>query len=261
MSDWRAGAIVTVDGATLHASFVGRKKTTTPTIVFLHEGLGSIKLWRDTPEKIATAVDRCGAILERQGYGSSSPVAVPRPLSYMHDEAKRLATVLAKLRISDAILVGHSDGASIALIAAGMGLVQPWGIVAIAPHVFVEGVSIASITKAADAYRNTDLRSRLAKYHDDVDGAFWGWNRAWLDPAFKKWNIEEYLPAIACPVLVVQGAKDEYGTMEQVRKIERGVDGPVETEIVPKAGHSPFRDAPERVHSRISAFIRTTLSS
>ncbi|HEY4180073.1 MAG TPA: alpha/beta hydrolase [Kofleriaceae bacterium] len=261
MSDWRAGAISTIDGATLHASFVGRHTRTTPTIVFLHEGLGSIRLWRDTPEKIAMSADRCGAVLEREGYGASSPVAVPRALSYMHDEAKRLPAVLADLRISDVILVGHSDGASIALIAAGMGLVQPWGIVTIAPHVFVEDVSIASITKAADAFRNTDLRSRLAKYHDDVDGAFWGWNRAWLDPAFKKWNIEKYLPAITCPILVVQGDKDEYGTLEQIRKIERGAGGPVETEIVPRAGHAPYRDAPDLVHARIAAFIRGVIAS
>lgn len=241
-------------------AFVGRTQPTTPTIVFLHEGLGSITLWRDTPEKIANAVGCCGAILERQGYGKSSPVAVPRPLTYMHDEARRLPDVLAQLRIDNYILVGHSDGASIALIAAGMGVVQPWGIVAIAPHVFVEDISVASITKAADAYRNTDLRSRLAKYHDDVDGAFWGWNRAWLDPAFKKWNIEEYLPAIACPILVVQGDRDEYGTMEQVRKIECGART-VETAIIPDAGHSPFRDAPDAVHARIAAFISATLAS
>ncbi|HEY4057807.1 MAG TPA: alpha/beta hydrolase, partial [Kofleriaceae bacterium] len=123
-------------------------------------------------------------------------------------------------------------------------------------HVFVEDVSVESITKAKVLYETTDLRTRLAKYHDDVDGAFWGWNRAWLDPEFKKWNIEEYLPHITCPILVVQGDDDEYGTLEQVRKIERGVRSGVETAIVVGAGHSPFRDEPDDVNVRIARFVR-----
>ncbi|HEY4057821.1 MAG TPA: alpha/beta hydrolase [Kofleriaceae bacterium] len=227
-------------------------------LVFLHEGLGSIKLWRDTPSAIAAAAGVPAFVYDRVGYGHAAPCSVPRPLTYMHDEAKKLPGILkaANFDPDDTILVGHSDGASIALIAAGMGIIKPRGIVAIAPHVFVEDLSVESIAKAKFLYETTDLRTRLAKYHDDVDGAFWGWNRAWLDPEFKKWNIEEYLPHIACPILVVQGDDDEYGTLEQVRKIERGARSGVETAIVVGAGHSPFRDEPDDVNIRIARFVR-----
>ena len=225
-------------------------------LVFLHEGLGSIMLWRETPSVIAAAAGMPAFVYDREGYGHAPPVALPRPLSYMHEEARKLPGIVeaANFRADDVVLIGHSDGASIALIAAGMGVIRPRGIVAIAPHVFVEDISVESIAKAKTSYETTDLRERLAKYHDDVDGAFWGWNRAWLDPAFKKWNIEEYLPGITCPILVVQGDKDEYGTMEQVRKIERQA-GRVQTAIIRGAGHSPFRDAPDVVHTRIARFI------
>lgn len=230
-------------------------------LVFLHEGLGSVAQWRDTPSLISAEAGVPAFVYDREGYGHAPPTVVPRPLTYMHDEAAKLPTILASANLNarDVILVGHSDGASIALIAAGMGAVKPKGIVVIAPHVFVEDISVASIAKAKVAYETTNLREKLAKYHDDVDGAFWGWNGAWLDPAFRTWNIEEYLPRITCPILVVQGANDEYGTLAQVEAIQDKAGGIVDTEIVPDAGHSPFRDDPDRVHARIAAFVRRHL--
>ena len=222
-------------------------------LVFLHEGLGSITQWRDVPAKITAASGYPAFVYARQGYGTSEPVHVPRPLTYMHDEAYRLPSVLAAAGITKPILIGHSDGASIAIIAAGSG-VPVSGLVLIAPHVFVEDVAVDEITAAAEAYRTTDLRARLAKHHADVDGAFWGWNRAWLDPDFRTWNLEQFLPAITVPVLVVQGDADEYGTLAQVAAVTTQLGGPVETLIVPGAGHTPQREP--GVCEAIAAFIR-----
>jgi pimeloyl-ACP methyl ester carboxylesterase len=218
-------------------------------LVFLHEGLGSIAQWRDTPAELARLTGRPALVYSREGYGHSAPVAVPRPLTYMHDEARRIPPV------DDPILIGHSDGASIAIIAAGEGLVRPRALVLIAPHVFVEDISVASIAAARDAYEHGDLRSRLARYHDDVDGAFWGWNRAWLDPDFRRWNLEAYLPRITAPTLIVQGTADQYGTLAQVEAIERQLGGPVETLLVDGAGHAPYRDQPALVNARIADFV------
>jgi len=224
-------------------------------LVFLHEGLGSVAQWRDTPAAIARATGLPAFVYSRGGYGRSAPASVPRRLSYMHDEAAALPAILAGAGISEPILVGHSDGASIAIIAAGEGHVEPRALVLIAPHVFVEDISVQSIAAARDAYEHGDLRERLAKYHADVDGAFWGWNRAWLDPGFRSWNLEAYLPRITAPTLVVQGSADQYGTLAQVRAIERQLAGPVETMLVEGAGHAPFRDAQDLVVTRIAQFL------
>jgi pimeloyl-ACP methyl ester carboxylesterase len=240
-----------VDGLTLESVWIGECGGT--ELVFLHEGLGSITQWRDTPETIANLTGHAALVYARQGYGHSTPATVPRPLAYMHDEAARLPAVLAAEAVRDPILIGHSDGASIAMIAAGV--VKPRALVVIAPHVFVEDVSVTSIALAAEAYRTGDLRAKLARHHADVDGAFWGWNRAWLDPEFRRWNIEAFLPAITMPILIVQGDADEYGTLAQVEAIERQVSGRVETFIVAGAGHSPHRTHP--VHARIAEFIRS----
>ena len=218
-------------------------------LVFLHEGLGSIAQWRDTPAEVARLTHLPALVYSREGYGHSSPVAVPRPLTYMHDEATKIP------RVDDPVLVGHSDGASIAIIAAGSGVVRPRALVLIAPHVFVEDISVESIAAARVAYETGDLRARLARYHDDVDGAFWGWNRAWLDPEFRRWNLEAYLPEITAPTLIVQGTADQYGTLAQVEAIQRQLAGPVETFLVDGASHSPFRDQPEAVHARIAEFV------
>ena len=237
----------------IEAGWVGPARSRGTELVFLHEGLGSVSAWRDVPAQIAEAAGCAAFVYSRQGYGKSSPVAVPRPLTYMHDEAAALPALLAENGITRPILVGHSDGASIAIIAAGSGL-EVKALVLIAPHVFVEDISVESIAKAADAYRTTDLRERLARHHADVDGAFWGWNRAWLDPAFRAWNLEAFLPRITAPALVVQGAADEYGTLAQVEAIARQLAGPCEKLIVAGAGHAPHRTA--GVPAQIAAFIR-----
>lgn len=220
-----------------------------PEAVLLHEGLGSITQWREFPAQLG----RPALVYARQGYGNSTPVAVPRPLTYMHDEAALLPAVLAADRVVAPILVGHSDGASIAIIATGSGAIAtsaPRGLVLIAPHVFVEDISITSIAKARDNY--AELRPKLARHHADVDGAFWGWNRAWLDPGFRSWNIERFLPGIRIPTLVVQGSADEYGTLAQVDAICRAVPH-AERLIVAGAGHTPFREP--AVVAEIAAFI------
>lgn len=239
----------------LEAAWVGPPRDGGTELVFLHEGLGSITQWRDTPAAIASLSGRPALVFAREGHGRSSPVSVPRPLSYMHDEARRLPRVLEAAGVRDPVLIGHSDGGSIALIASGAGWVAPRALALIAPHVFVEDLSVASIARAAEAYQTTDLRARLARHHADPDGAFWGWNRAWLDPAFRAWNIEAYLAGVRAPVLVVQGDADEYGTLAQVDAIERGCAGRVSRLVVPGAGHSPHRDAPAAVHEAIARFV------
>jgi pimeloyl-ACP methyl ester carboxylesterase len=218
----------------LESRWMGPPRDGGPELVLLHEGLGSITQWREFPAQLG----RPALVYARQGYGASTPVHVPRPLTYMHDEAAVLPAILEAEHVLRPILVGHSDGASIAIIAAGSGLAT-CGLVLIAPHVFVEDISVESIERARDAY--PELRERLARHHADVDGAFWGWNRAWLDPEFRSWNIEQFLPGIHAPVLVVQGSDDAYGTLAQVDAIMRAVPH-AETLIVAGAGHTPFRE-------------------
>jgi pimeloyl-ACP methyl ester carboxylesterase len=226
-----------------------------PALVFLHEGLGSVAMWRDFPARVAAATGRRTLVYSRLGYGASAPLPAPRRPDYMHREAlEALPALRAEHGLADAVLVGHSDGASIALIHAGAG--HPVrGIVAMAPHVFVEDVTIRSIEAAREAWRTTDLRARLERYHADAEGAFRGWNDAWLDPAFRDWNIEEYLPAITCPVLAIQGRDDEYGTMAQLDAIERQVEGRVERLELARCRHSPHRDQPEATLAAIAAFV------
>ena len=191
-----------------------------PTLVLLHEGLGSVAMWRDFPGRLAHATGCSAVVYSRHGYGKSDPLRGDRAVRYMHDEAlNALPALLDNLGIERPILVGHSDGGSIALIHAGAGKRAVTGVVTLAAHVLVEDISVASIAAAKTAYEATDLRAKLARYHADVDSAFRGWNRIWLHPDFRAWNIEEYLPRIACPVLAIQGEDDEYGTMEQMRRI------------------------------------------
>ena len=231
------------------------------TLLFLHEGLGSAKQWRDFPARVGSAASATAVAYSRLGYGGSDPVTLPRPLDYMQEEAKVfLPALLDELGIDSVILVGHSDGASIALVHAALdaaGRRRVRGLVLEAPHVFVEDVSIASIAKAREAYAMGDLREKLAKHHGaNVDGAFRGWNDAWLDPAFRAWNIEEYLPRIEVPVLVVQGEDDPYGTRAQVDAIARQVRGHVEVLMLPRCGHAPHRDQPEATELAIIAFAK-----
>ena len=231
-----------------------------PTLVFLHEGLGCVSAWRDFPERVVSATGLGALVYSRWGYGKSDPVVPPRPLKYMHDEAlATLPQVLVAAGIEQAVLVGHSDGASIALIFAGSGMPEASrvrGLVLEAPHVFVEDLSVRSIAQAAEAYSTGKLRSRLARHHgDNVDGAFWGWNRAWLDPAFLTWNIEEYLPRVRAPSLVIQGQDDPYGTIAQVESIETKSGGPVSHLLLPLCGHAPHRDQPEGTIEAVARFV------
>ncbi len=216
----------------------------------------------------ALVASRRGAIspsasLNRAGYGNSGPVTLPRPVSFMHDEALiTLPRVLEATGVRDHILVGHSDGASIALIYAGEAQKgKLLGLVLEAPHVFVEELSLASITRSAEDYREGRLRAALERHHgQNTDCAFWGWNRVWLDPAFHSWNIEESLPRITVPLLVIQGEEDEYGTLRQVEAIQQRCGAPVRSVILPSCGHSPHRDQPKRTLEEITSFINRTLT-
>ncbi len=195
-------------------------------LVFLHEGLGSVALWRDFPARVAAETGHGALVYSRLGYGQSDPITAKRRVDFMHEEGLRvLPELLDKLGVARPILIGHSDGASIALIHAGGAGRAVAGVVVMAPHVLVEDVSIQRIEAAKRAYEATDLRERLARYHADVDSAFRGWNDVWLDPAFRGWNIEELLPHIEAPILAIQGEEDEYGTMDQLDRLARGARG------------------------------------
>jgi pimeloyl-ACP methyl ester carboxylesterase len=226
-----------------------------PWMVFLHEGLGSVAMWKDFPRRCAEAAG-CGALVySRHGYGQSGALTGPRAVGFMHEEAlKTLPELLDRLQIERPVLVGHSDGGSIALIHAGGSERAVQGVVALAPHVMVEEFGIRSIEIARVNYQTTDLRAKLTRYHADPDSAFWGWNDIWLHPDFRAWNIEEYLPRIGCPVLAIQGEDDEYGTMEHIERIARGAPR-VDVLRLADCGHSPHRDQPDAVIARVAAFV------
>ena len=224
-----------------------------PAIVLLHEGLGSVRLWRDFPAALATATGARVVAFSRFGHGDSDPPPRPRTPRFMHDEALRVLPELLRVAgIERPVLVGHSDGGSIALIHANAHPVA--GLVLLAPHVFVETISVSSIEDVRAAYLQSDLRERLAKYHADVDSAFWGWNDIWLDPRFRAWNIESEIAGVRCPVLAVQGRDDEHGTLEQLRAIQRRLPWTRILELE-DCRHSPHRDQPERLLDAIVDFL------
>jgi len=229
-----------------------------PTLVFLHEGLGSVALWKDFPARVARATGCPAVVYSRAGYGRSSPAALPRAPDYMHVEALTgLPALLDRLGIDDPVLIGHSDGASIALLHAGSGMRPVRALVALAPHVFVEDISLANITEARRQYETTDLRDRLARRHADPDAAFRGWNDIWLSPAFRAWNIEACLSRVRCPLLLIQGRDDQFGTAAQLDAIERQAGGQVSRLQVSDCRHSPHRDQPEATLAAIAEFIAT----
>jgi pimeloyl-ACP methyl ester carboxylesterase len=227
-----------------------------PPLVFLHEGLGCVALWRDVPARLAQATGRAAFVYSRAGYGQSSIVTEPRRADYLHREALDvLPALLDVLGIERVVLVGHSDGASIAIVFAAAHRRAVSGLVLLAPHVFVEEQSIAGIRDAKATFDTTDLPERMARYHRDASATFRGWNAVWLSPEFRSWNIEGCLPGIDVPVLVVQGSEDEYGTLRQVDAIEAGVRGPVERLVVDGCGHAPHVDRPDAVLPAVAAFI------
>lgn len=255
---------LTADGHRLEYAWHGPAPGEAPTLVFLHEGLGCVSTWRDFPRRLAEAAG-CGALVySRAGYGDSDPVALPRPVSFMHREALlTLPAVLDAAGVRDAILFGHSDGGSIALIYAGGAQdARVRGLILEAPHVFVEDLSVESIRGAAAQYESGQLRRALERHHGgNVECAFWGWNKVWLDPEFRSWNIEEYLRGIRVPVLLIQGEQDEYGTLRQIEAIESGCAGRVQSLVLPRCGHSPHRDQPERTLEAVVSFVRSELSN
>ncbi len=241
----------------IECCWTGSDDPNAPVMVFLHEGLGSVALWKDYPGQLCDRLGFRGLVYSRPGYGHSTP----RPHGerwapdFMHRQAREvLPALLDQLGIVQPWLLGHSDGGSIALLYAA-GFPQALaGAVVVAPHIFVEDISIASIAAARVAYQEQGLRERLARYHDDVDSAFFGWNDIWLAPAFRDWNIEAELPAIRCPLLAIQGVDDEYATLRQVTGI-RDLRAAAEVVTLPGCGHSPHRDQPEALSSAIEDFV------
>ena len=249
---------VIVDGKRLETLFFPAAADA-PVIVMLHEGLGSIAMWKDFPERVAQATG-CGVLVySRYGHGKSQPLTGKREIDFMHHEATVvLPELLAQLGIQRPILFGHSDGGSIALIYAGTWPAHVRGLILEAPHVFVQDFGLRSTIAIRMLYQSSDLPQKLSRYHDHADEMFYGWNDIWLDPQFREWNIEEYLVAICCPTLVIQGEDDEYGTLAHVEAIKRSVRE-TQTLILPRCGHSPHRDQPEITLGAISKFVAALL--
>ena len=245
----------------LEYRMIGPRPDAAPTLVVLHEGLGCVGMWGDFPDKLAAATG-CGIfVYSRAGYGASSPVTLPRPIAYMHDEAKvSLPRLLDRIGFQRGILVGHSDGASIAAIYAGSHQDhRVRGLVLMAPHFIVEDISVKSIAEAREAYNAGDLRARLAKYHADVAVAFRGWNDVWLDNDFRQWDISEELAYIRVPILIVQGEDDQYGTVRQIEIAQEECYCPVDVALLPGAKHNPAREAPEITLRTVSEFVNRIL--
>jgi pimeloyl-ACP methyl ester carboxylesterase len=242
--------------------WIAPERTERPLLVFLHEGLGSVSMWRDFPQRLCEAANLRGLVYSRPGYGRSTPRAKDEHWApdFMHRQAHDvLPALLEALGVDTAQdppwLFGHSDGGSIALLHAARWPTRVAGAIVLAPHIMVEDLSIASIAKARTAYETTDLRQRLARHHDDPDSAFRGWNDIWLHPDFRAWNIERELAPITCPLLAVQGLDDEYGTLEQIRGIARRLP---QTELLelPSCGHSPHKDQPAALIAAVCQFMR-----
>ena len=246
--------------------WLGEPASPRPLIVFLHEGLGSVAMWRDFPQRLCTAAGCRGLVYSRPGYGRSSPRSADDAwgTDFLHRQAQEVLPALLTALGVDAArdkpwLFGHSDGGTIALLYAAHSPDQLAGAVLLAPHIRVEAVAISSIQQARKAYRGGDLRAKLARHHDDPDSAFWGWTNIWLHPDFRAWSIEAELASISCPLLAIQGTDDEYGTLDQIEGIARRVPG-TELRAFAACGHSPHRDQADAVISATAAFMQTKLS-
>ncbi|MEZ4301100.1 MAG: alpha/beta hydrolase [Polyangiaceae bacterium] len=239
---------------------VARIPGASPTLVFLHEGLGCVARWRDFPAQVAAATGRAAVVVSRRGYGQSEPAELPRPPTFMHEEALNvLPHLLTSETAGDAILIGHSDGASIALVYTGSIGAGVRGVVAMAPHVFVEEICVRQITALRADYLDpsTEVRAKLARHHRDVDHTFLGWADVWLSPAFRDWNITNYLPGIRVPVMALQGEGDEYGTLAQIDAVCARVSGPCERVVLEDCGHVPQRDQPEKTLASVVRFVES----
>ena len=251
--DWRGRAV------RVELAWIAPEKSAAPLLVFLHEGLGSVAMWKDFPQALCAAVGCRGLVYSRPGYGRSTPRASDEiwDVDFMHRQAHEVLPALLKaLTIDEPVwLFGHSDGGSIALLYAARFPQRVAGAIVLAPHIMVEDLSVQSIEAARTAYLETDLRARLSAYHDDPDSAFWGWNRIWLAPQFRSWSIEQEIESIACPLLALQGTRDEYGTMKQIEGIAQAV-AHAELIELPACGHSPQRDQPEQLIAAATRFMQ-----
>ena len=236
---------------------VGDRANRRPVLVFLHEALGSIELWHDFPMTLAETTGCDALIYDRWGHGKSDPLDVKRTLRYVHDEALiSLPEVLRKSNVDDAILIGHSDGGSMALIFAAEHTEVARGVISEAAHVFVEDITLEGIREAVKIYEATNLRERLSRYHgDNTEKIFRAWWDTWLSPEFKDWNIEDCLPRIQCPVLVIQGEDDQYGTEAQVEAIASQITGPTKSLLIPNCSHIPHKQARDTVVQEMTDFI------
>ena len=242
--------------------WINREQSAAPLIVFLHEGLGSVAMWRDFPQRLCMASGCRGLVYSRPGHGRSTPRAAGEAwgLDFLHRQARQVLPAFFEALGLDAAtvkpwLLGHSDGGSISLLYSANCPERVAGAIVLAPHILVEDMSVRSIKKVRNAYLETDLRHRLARHHDDPDSAFWGWNDIWLKPAFRHWSIEKEIATITCPLLAVQGLDDEYGTLAQIRGIAQ-LATQCELLELPDCGHSPHRDQPATLIAHVGAFIR-----
>ncbi len=246
-----------IGAARLEYRMVGPRPDAAPTLVLLHEGLGSVAVWGDFAERLSAATGAGVFSYSRQGYGNSSKAVLPRPVSFMHDEARQvLPKVLDAIGFRRGFLVGHSDGGSIAAIYAGS--VQDHrvlGLVLIAAHFFIEEMGLAEIRRARESFEHGDLRQKLARWHADPDGAFWSWCRPWLDLEFRKWDITEELAHIRVPILIVQGEQDQYGTLRQIEVARDACYCPVEVALLPNTRHAPHRESPDATLAAITDFV------
>ena len=257
MNDARRTVEVVLDGVRLHAMRVAPARPRGgPVLVLLHDSLGSVALWRDFPERLAEATGLEVLAYDRRGHGASDPFGPARTIRYMHEEAATFARVLEALDVEDAVLFGHSDGGSIALLAAAHHPRRIRGVISEAAHVFVDERTLEGVRAAQRAVAEGDLLARIAKHHGPkAEALAAAWTGTWLAPWYRGWNVEEDLRRIRCPVLVIQGEEDEYGTDAQVHAIARGVSGPARELLLPGLRHTPHREAPELVLRAVAEFV------
>ncbi len=256
MADWAEHGRLLAGGRWLDYACFGPAPDVAPTIVMLHEGLGCVALWRDWPERLAEATGFGVFAYSRAGYGQSDPADLPRPLDYMTREAVEvLPEVIAAMGLGRYLLLGHSDGGTIAAEYAGrVGDERLLGLVLIAPHFFTEEMGLEEIARAGEVFETTELAAKMGRYHRDAEHTFRGWNDAWLDPGFKSWNVSEVIPRWSVPCLAIQGSADQYGTLMQIREIEWRSQQPVEVLIVEGAQHAPHLEASGQVTDAVAQF-------